>query len=190
MAKPPPNKINWTNEMEQFIKDNYKVMNDKEIGKAFSISKDTIKKKRCSMGINRRKEREVPNNIINYGIEIVKGGASYSAAIKKCQEKFGSSTTVSTLTKYCERAKVISPQGNKNFMIVGQTQDKYEKLEMYNRKINTLKTEIKIGDRIDVMGSGSKTILEKYPNFVICLNGRFKEAIPYTDIKEVLESKR
>lgn len=187
MRKPPPNKINWTNEMEQFIRDNYKAMNDKEIGEVLSVSEHTIKNKRHNMGINRSKEREIPKNVIDYGIELVKGGASYSAAIRKCQEKFGSSITVSTLMGHCEKAGVISPQANKNFMAAGQIEDKYKKLEIYNRRLKKLKNEIRVGDRIDVIASGSKTVLEKYPNFVICLNDGFKEAIQYMEIKRVLK---
>lgn len=187
MRKPPPNKINWTNEMEQFIRDNYKAMSDKEIGKVLSVSEHTIKNKRHSMGINRGKEREIPKNVINYGIEMVKCGASYSAAIRECQEKFGSSITVSTLMGHCEKVGVISPQANKNFMAAGQIEDKYKKLEMYNRRLNKLKHEIKVGDRLDVKANGSKTVLEKYPNFIICLTDGFKEAIQYTEIKKILK---
>lgn len=181
------NKINWTNEMEQFVRDNYKCMTDKEIGKVLSVSKETIKNKRRSMGINRGKEREIPKNVINYGIEMVKGGMSYSAAIKKCQEKFGIGCTVTTLMSYCEKVGVTSPKANKNFMAAGQIEDKYKKLEMYNKRLNKLKHEIKVGDGIDVIASGSKTVLEKYPNFVICLTDGFKEAIQYTEIKKILK---
>lgn len=187
MRKSPPNKINWTYEMEQFIRDNYKLMNDKKIGEALAVSAHTIKSKRHNMGINRAKEKEIPRNVINYGIEMVKNGMSYSAAIKKCQEKFGLSCTVTTLMRYCEKVGVTSPNANKNFMAAGQIEDKYKKIEMYNKRINKLKHEIKVGDRIDVKASGSKTVLEKYPNFVICLTDGFKEAIQYTDIKRVLK---
>lgn len=187
MRKPPPNKINWTNEMEQFIRDNHRVMSDKKIGEVLYVSEHTVKKKRHSMGINRGKEREIPKNVINYGIEMVKGGMSYSAAIKKCQEKFGLGCTVTTLMSYCEKVGVTSPKANKNFMAAGQIEDKYKKLEAYNKRLNKLKHEIKVGNRIDVKASGSKTVLEKYPNFVICLTDGFKEAIQYTEIKKILK---
>lgn len=45
MRKPPPNKINWTNEMEQFIRDNHRVMSDKKIGEVLYVSEHTVKKK-------------------------------------------------------------------------------------------------------------------------------------------------
>lgn len=189
MRKSPPNKINWTHEMEQFIRDNYKVMNDKEIGKALSVSEYSIKKKRHTMGIDRSKEKEIPKNVINYGIEMVKGGMSYLEATKQCHKKFGVSFTISTLIAYCQKVGVVSNKANKakEFMPNSQDARKYKELELYNSKLNMIKHTVKVGDRIDVMASGSKTVLEKYPNFVICITNGFKEAIQYTEIKKILQ---
>ena len=177
-------RVDWTNEMEQFVRDNHETMSDREIGERLGIPRDSIKRKRNKMGLD--KGKEVPLQAIKYGVEAVKSGMSYSAAVKHCHEKFGVKINLSTLITHCEKVGVVSHRANKEFNPTSQDARKYKELELYNARLNAIKHKVKVGDKIDVMASGSKTVLEKYPNFVICLTHGFKEAIPYTDIKKVL----
>ena len=39
-------KVQWTDDMEQFIRDNYKTMHDKDIAEALGISPSHVKNKR------------------------------------------------------------------------------------------------------------------------------------------------
>lgn len=181
-------RVDWTNEMQQFITDNYKKMLDREIAEIIGIPAHHVKNKRQRMGLT--KDKEVSQDAILHGVEAVRNGMTYSGAAKHCLEKFGIKFNISTLIAHCEKAGVVSHKANNEFNPTSQDARKYRELELYNARLSIIKHTVKVGDRIDVMGSGSKTVLEKYPNFVICLNGRFKEAIPYTDIKKVLESKR
>lgn len=182
----PKNKIIWTDEMEQFIRDNYKGMSDKEIGKVLFVSGGTVKKKRCRMKINRCDKRKIPKDVLEYGIDLVSKGETYSSAARKCNEKFGISVNVTSIMTHCEKAGVLSNRANKNFIKACQTEDKYEKLEAYNKQLVKLKNEIQVGDKIKVVASGNKVVVGKYPNFVICITCGFKEAIQYTDIREII----
>lgn len=177
-------KVNWTDDKDQVIRENYKKMMDKEIAEIIGVPATNVKNRRQKLGLI--KGKEVPKDIINYGVESVRSGMSYTAATKHCQEKFGVKFNISTLIAHCEQAGVVSHKANGEFNPTSQDARKFKELELYNARLNAIKHKVKVGDRIDVMASGSKTVLEKYPNFVICLTDGFKEAIPYTDIKKVL----
>ena len=178
-------KLQWTDEMQQFIRDNYKSMRDKEIAKALGVLSSSVKCKRYSMGFV--KGKEVQQDVIDQGVEAVRGGMSYAAATKYCHEKTGVKFNISTLIAYCEKAGVVSHKAFNEFNPTSQDARKYKELELYNTRLNAIKQKVKVGDRIDIMASGSKTVVEKYPHFVICLVDGFKEAIQYSDIKKILK---
>lgn len=178
-------RVQWTDDMEQFIRDNYKKMMDKEIAEVLQISRSHVKNKRTKMGLF--KEKEIHQDVINYGVEAVREGMTYSAAARHCQEKFGIKFNLSTLIAHCKKAGVVSPKANNEFNLISQDARKYKELEYYNARLNAIKNKVQVGDKILVRSGRSKTVIEKYPSFVICLIGGFKEAIPYTDIKKVLK---
>lgn len=178
-------KVQWTDDMEQFIRDNYKTMHDKDIAEALGISPSHVKNKRYRMRI--AKEKEVPKDVINYGVEAVRDGMSYSAAVKHCYEKFGVKFNLSTLIRYCEKAGVVSPKANKEFNPTSQDARKYKELELYNARLNAIKQKVRVGDKILVMSGRSKTVIEKYPSFVICITRGFREAIQYTEIRKIVQ---
>lgn len=186
----PSNKIIWTEEMEQFIRDNYKTMNDIELGKVLFVSEHSIIKKRRTMKINRAEKRRIPEEVVKYAIDLVRNGESYPSAANKCSVKFNTKINTSTIANKCEEAGVYSKNSNKNFMASRGIEDKYKGLEKYNTWLNNLKNKIQVGDKIDVIQSGAKIVIAKYPNFVMCINSGIRETIPYTDIKKILVSKR
>lgn len=176
-------KVDWTSEMEQFIRDNYEKMLDREIAEVLKISRSHVKNKRTKMGL--LKEKEIPINVMSYAVESVRDGMTYSAAAKHCHEKFGIKFNLSTLTAHCKKAGVVSPKANNEFTLISQDALKYKELELYNARLNAIKNKVQVGDKILVNGR-SKEVVEKYPNFVICMTRGFRDAIQYTEIKKVL----
>lgn len=177
-------RVNWTDDMEQFIRDNYKKMMDKEMAEILGISASHVKNKRKRMGII--KGKEVPKDVIAHGVEAVRDGMSYSEAVKHCYEKFGVKFNLSTLIVHCEKAGVVSHKANKEFNPTSQDARKYKELEVYNARLNAIKNKVQVGDKILVNGR-SKAVVEKYPSFVICLTRGFREAIQYTDIRKIIQ---
>lgn len=186
MKKSPGNKIHWTKEMEKVISDNWKTKTDKELGDIFGVSKQSVEKKRIRMGLNKQKEKEVSTEAINYAVELVKSGKTYVEAAKETSLKFNINISTSTVNRHCEKTNVSSSRPrttitNKDCI------DKYERLEAYNDRLTRLKKSINVGDKIDIASRGSSKVVEKYPNFVVCIIGGFREAIQYTEIKSILK---
>lgn len=64
----------------------------------------------------------------------------------------------------------------------------FEELESYNLRLNKLKQSIRINDQVEIRGNGVRKVVEKYPNFVVCIVNGFKESILYTDIKRIVKN--
>lgn len=120
-------KINWTPEMDKFIRDNYKSKTDREIGRMLGYKRATIYSRREQLGLTKH------------------------------------------IHSHC-------PQ-----------MERLEELELYNSRLNKLKQSIKINDRVEVAGNGIRKVVEKYPNFIVCVVNGFKESILYTDIKRIVD---
>lgn len=177
-------RVHWTSEMEQFIRDNYKNMMDKEIADVLKISTSNVKNKRNKMGLS--KGKEVPKDIINYGVEAVKGGMTYKAAAEYCYKKFGVKFNISTLINHCEVAGVTSPKAMNDSNIVSRDLARYIQLKKYNIRLNAIKNNVKVGDKILTRSGRVKIVVQKYPSFVVCMNRSSKESIQYTQIKGIV----
>lgn len=64
----------------------------------------------------------------------------------------------------------------------------FEELELYNLRLNKLKQSIKINDNVEIRDNGVRKVVEKYPNFIVCIVNGFKESILYTDIKRIVKN--
>lgn len=120
-------KIDWTPEIDKFIRDNYKSKTDREIGKMLGYKSCTIRSRRERLGLTKHIHSD-------------------------CLQM-----------------------------------EKLEGLELYNVRLNKLKQSIRINDQVEVAGSGIRRVVEKYPNFVVCMVNGFKESVLYTDIKRIVD---
>lgn len=172
--------------MEQVIIDNWKLKTDEELAAILGTTKHSIEKKRTRMGLNRQKEKVIPMEVVNYAIELVKSGKTYVEAAKETSMKFNTHISITTIIRHCEKTNVLSKQ-SQNIMANKDGAEKSKRLDAYNARLFRLRKEIKVGDKVDIVSRGSNKVIEKYPNFVICLIGGFKEAIQYTEIKRILK---
>lgn len=172
--------------MEQVIIENWKIKTDEELAAILGTTKHSIEKKRTRMGLNRQKEKAIPMEVINYAIELVKSGKTYVEAAKETSMKFNTHISITTISRHCEKTNVSSKQ-SKNIMENKDGAEKCRKLDAYNARLFRLRKEIKVGDKVYIVSRGSSKVIEKYPNFVICVIGGFKEAIQYTEIKRILK---
>ena len=115
-------KINWTPEIDKFIRDNYKSKNDREIAKILGYKESSIVVRRSRLGLEK-----------------------------------------------------------------GSKIEGLRELENYNLRLKKLKQSIKINDQVEVEGGCIRKVVEKYPNFIVCVVNGFKESILYTDIKRIVE---
>lgn len=116
-------KLNWTPEIDKFIRDNYMYKTDIEIAEALGYKVSSVVMRRNQLGLDKRV----------------------------------------------------------------QTED-FKELERYNLRLNKLKQSIKINDQVEIRGSGIRKVIEKYPNFVVCITSGFRESVLYTDIKRIVKN--
>ena len=121
-------KINWTPELDKFIRDNYKTKTDGEIGRMLGYKRSTINSRREQLGLTKH------------------------------------------IHSHCPQIK------------------EFNELESYNLRLKKLKQSIRINDQVEVAGSGIRKVVEKYPNFIVCIVNGFKESILYTDIKRIVKN--
>ena len=119
-------KINWTPEIDKFIRDNYKSKTDREIGRMLGYKKATINSRRVQLGLTKHIHSHCPE------------------------------------------------------------MEKLNELENYNLRLNKLKRSIRINDCVEVAGSGIRKVVEKYPNFIVCIVNGFRESVLYIDIKRII----
>ncbi len=115
-------KINWTPEIDKFIRDNYKSKTDREIAKILGYKESSIVVRRSRLGLEK-----------------------------------------------------------------GSKIEGLRELENYNLRLKKLKQSIKINDQVEVEGGCIRKVVEKYPNFIVCVVNGFKESILYTDIKRIVD---
>lgn len=180
-------KIYWTKEMEQVIIENWKIKTDEELAAILGTTKHSIEKKRTRMGLNRQKEKAIPVEVINYAIELVKSGKTYVEAAKETSMKFNTHISITTIIRHCEKTNVLSKQ-SQNIMANKDGEEKYKRLEAYNARLFSIRKKIKIGDKIEIVSRGNSEVVEKYPNFVVCIVNGFREAILYTEIKRIVKN--
>ena len=179
--------MNWTKEMEKIISDNWESKTDQELAVILGVTKKAVGKKRTRMGLCRRCSEAIPIEIINYAIELVKSGKTYVEAVKETSMKFNTRISISTVHRHYEKANVSS----KRFRNVADNkhiEEEYKRLYEYNDRLLRLKKEIKIGDEVNIASRGNVKVVEKYPNFIVCIVNSFKESILYTDIKRIVKN--
>ncbi len=114
-------KLNWTPEIDQFIRDNYKHKTDGEIAKILGYKESAVVMRRNHLGLKK--------------VDRIEG---------------------------------------------------LRELENYNLRLKKLKQSIKINDQVEVIGNDIRKVVEKYPNFVVCIVNGFREAVLYIDIKRIV----